>query len=157
MESLVFVNKWLHLLSMIGTLGGMAFAWLVLRPATTTVGYADQQRLSPLWRAFGISLGVFWVLVITTGIINYLLVHQSVNAQYKMLLAVKVVMVSVMFALSAVSARPIRGQRSIAPGKVLGLLLILGIAVVGISARLNLSRIDGTGLRHEVASVWAAR
>jgi uncharacterized membrane protein len=146
-ETVVFVNKWLHLLSMIGTLGGMAFAWLVLRPATTTVGYTDQQRLTPLWRAFGMSLGVFWMIAIITGLLNYHFVMKSVNEEYNMLLAVKVVMVGVMFALSAISARPIRGQRSVAPGKVLGVLLVLGIAVVGISARLNMSRVNGTGLK----------
>ena len=150
METVIFINKWLHLLSMMGTVGGMAFAWLVLRPATTAVGYADQQRLTPLWRAFGISLGVFWIVAIATGVLNYYFIMKTVSAEYEMILAVKIILVSIMFALSAFSARPVRGQRPIPVSRVLGVLLVAGVAVVGLSARLNMSRVSGAGLKRPV-------
>lgn len=145
---IAFFNKWLHLLSIIGMLGGLGFAWLVLVPATKS-GEEVSETVRGMWKRFGIALGVLWLVVLATGIYNMLLVSPRVNEDYQKFLGMKMGMAMVMFVLSLLIAHPMpllaRFFRNRSPWLVL--LLILGVAVVGISAHLNISRVNGSGLK----------
>lgn len=146
METIAFFNKWLHLLSVIGTLGGIAFAWLTLVPALRGSDEAASDTARNLWRRFGISLGVLWLLVLFTGFFNYYIVAPSVIGRYHMFAGMKMGFAILMFLLSMALTHPapmlanLRRNR----GPLLLALIALGVVVVGISAKLNMGRMDGS-------------
>jgi uncharacterized membrane protein len=149
---IAFFNKWLHLLSIIGVLGGTAFAWLVLKPVLKAEdGGGDTGKL--LWKRFGIALGVLWLIVLATGFLNQMLVTPKVNANYQMLLGMKMGLALLMFVVSLLLAHPIPAVARFFKDRSAWLLvlLLLGAIVVGISAHLNLSRINGSGLKAPAA------
>jgi len=146
-EALAFVNKWLHLTSMIGLLGGMAFAWLVLRPAGSYNEVVADECLSRLWRAFGMATGILWVIALATGFLNYYLILPTVSGRYHMMAGIKILVVLAMFAASLLAhPRTPVSQRGIRR-YVLGALVVAGICVVGLSAQMNISRVQGWGLK----------
>ena len=144
MELVSFINKWLHLLSIIGTLGGILFAWLVLVPATRHSPAGTEEVTRSLWRRFGISLGILWLIVLLTGFYNYILVMPSVVDTYHMLIGAKIMLVILMFLLSLAVGHPIPALERVQQKRasILLLVILMGIAVVGISTYLNLGRIS---------------
>jgi uncharacterized membrane protein len=159
----VFINKWLHLLSVIGTLGGLAFAWFVLRPAPNTApsgeaageGVADPNR--ELWKRFGMAVGVFWIVVLLTGFYNYYKVSPTVVSRYHMFAGMKMGLALLMFVLTMLIAHPAPGMAAFRRnrGPLLIGILILGVIVVGLSAHLNLSRISRDYIKPAVSAVPA--
>ena len=149
MELLVFLNKWLHLLSVIGTLGGILFARIVLADGQVKGGTNWSAALAPLWRRFGIALGVLWAIVLLTGTYNYIIVSPKVVGSYHMLAGMKIMLAVLMFLVSMLLVHPggAGGKLQANRGPWLAVLLVMGVAVVGISAHLNLSRISGKSLK----------
>src|SRR4051812_37439445 len=88
MELVTFFNKWLHLISIVGVLGGTAFGWLVMVPALRNEA-EDNPLAKGMWKRFGLSLAVLWVIVLLTGFANMAFVSPKVNANYQMLLGIK--------------------------------------------------------------------
>jgi putative copper export protein len=143
-----FINKWLHLLSMIGVLGGIMFALLVLVPSLN--GTSEDVSKS-LWKRFGISLAVLWMVVLATGFYNMILVSPSVNKEYQKLLGMKMGLAILMFILTMLMAHPMPALRKFVNNRRPWLLVLMlcGIIVVGISAHLNMSRVSGAGLKEK--------
>ena len=148
MDGIAFYNKWLHLLSIIGVLGGLAFAWIVLARAA---GRDEEPPpvLAAAWKRFGISLGILWLVVLATGFINLALVSPKVNSGYQQILGIKMGLAILMFILSMLIAHPLPAMARFFRNRSawLAILVVLGILVVGLSAHLNLSRIDRSGLK----------
>jgi len=132
-----FANKWLHLLSIIGAFGGIMFAWIVLR----TEPDEDGARLR--WRRWGIAQAVFWVVVLVTGFANYAFVSPGVVGRYHMLIGMKIMLVILMFIIVLALGHPIPGLSGLARNRATWLtaLIVMGVAVVGISAYLNIGRV----------------
>lgn len=154
MEIVSFVNKWLHLLSIIGTLGGIAFAWLVLVPASRNSPAGTEEAIRGLWRRFGISLGILWLIVLLTGFYNYYLVTPSVVPTYHMLVGAKIMLVILMFLLSVAMGHPLPALERLQQKRGTWLLavILMGIVVVGISTYLNLGRISHKLLKPEATA-----
>jgi putative copper export protein len=147
MDPVAFVNKWLHLGSMVGMLGGLAFGLLVLAPGLRA--NADEELAKSLWKRFGITVGILWIVVLATGFLNMYLVTPSVNGKYQMFLGMKMALAIVMFVGTMLLAHPAPGLSKLTSnrGSWLSILVILGAVVLGLSAFLNISRINGTGLK----------
>ena len=148
MEMVLFLNKWLHLLSICAVMGGTFFAWLILSHATSNDTEAESQFMKPLWSRFGISLAIFWVLALGTGFLNVWFVSPHVNGMYQLVLGMKIMLALLMFILTLALSHPLPAFKGIKQKRAswwAGLTL-LGMAVVGISAHLNITRINGKGL-----------
>jgi uncharacterized membrane protein len=156
-EFVKFFNKWLHLTSMIGVLGGIIFAWIALRQAVKSDDPAASQFLRPILRAFGISLGIFWIVALLTGFYNYFMVMGSVTGAYHMYAGIKMMLAILMFLLSLYMAHPGSGEATALKKRFnwLVALIALGVIVVGISAHLNLSRISGAYLKQPPGALAA--
>jgi hypothetical protein len=143
MDFVPFLNKWLHLLSMIGMLGGTAVAWFVLNPALRDKG--DDADAKAIWRSYGILQGVLWLIVLVTGFFNYYFVMPTVVGTYHMLLGMKIMLALLMFVLAMLAAHPAPGLEKWTriKGPWLLVILIMGIIAVGISAHLNINRVNG--------------
>jgi putative copper export protein len=148
MELVTFFNKWLHLISIVGVLGGTAFAGLVMAPALRNEP-EDSPLSKGMWRRFGLSLAVLWVIILLTGFANMGFVSPKVNAGYQMVLGIKMLLALLMFILSLLVAHPMKALVRVMQNRSLWLvmLMIIGIAILGISAHLNISRVDGSGLK----------
>ncbi|HZT41783.1 MAG TPA: hypothetical protein VFA07_06320 [Chthonomonadaceae bacterium] len=157
MELVGFINKWLHLLSIIGTLGGIAFAWLVLVPAARNSPPGTEVTIRGLWRRFGISLGILWLVVLLTGFYNVILVSPTVVPTYHMLVGAKIMLVILMFLLSLAMGHPIPALERMQQKRAFWLLVVvlMGIVVVGISTYLNLGRMSHKLLKSEVTAAPA--
>lgn len=147
MDAIQFVNKWLHLLSIIGVLGGIMFAWIVLRPIpgeveTDAAGEGERVR----WKRWGIAQAVLWVVVLVTGFANYVFVSPNVIGRYHMFVGMKMALALMMFVVALVLAHPMPAMAKLIrnKSKVLAYLLVLGVLVVGISTYLNIGRVKRT-------------
>ena len=141
----MFFNKWLHLLSMIGALGGLIFALIVL--ITTNPGTEGTEAH---WKRFGRAQGMLWLVVMVTGFYNMMKVTPSVNGHYQMFLGIKMMFAILMFIVSMMMAHPGPGKMGkLAENRrpVLQFVILLGVIIVGLSAYLNISRINGSGLK----------
>ncbi len=156
MELVTFFNKWLHLISIVGVLGGTAFAWLVMVPALRDG--EDSPLAKMQWKRFGISLAVLWVIVLITGFANMAFVSPKVNAAYQGILGIKMMLALLMFVLSLLLAHPIPAMKQMMQNRATWLLtlMVIGIAILGLSAHLNISRVNGTGLKPPAAGAGAA-
>lgn len=147
MDAIEFVNKWLHLLSIIGVLGGIMFAWLVLRSdsGATTSDEADEGARQR-WKRWGIAQAVLWVVVLITGFANYMFVSPNVIGRYHMFVGMKIALALLMFVLALVLAHPMPGMAKLVrnKGNWLTVLIVLGVLVVGISTFLNIGRVKRT-------------
>jgi hypothetical protein len=139
---------------MIGVLGGIIFAWISLRQAAKSDDSATVEILKPILRAFGISLGVFWIVALLTGFYNYFMVMGSVTGAYHMYAGIKMMLAILMFLLSVYMAHPGSGDAPTLKKRFnwLVALIVLGVMIVGISAHLNLSRISGAYIKPPVNS-----
>lgn len=157
MEFVKFFNKWLHLMSMIGVLGGIIFAWLSLRKAAKSDDPAAGEFLRPILRTFGISLGVFWIVALLTGFYNYFIVMGSVTGAYHMYAGIKMMLAILMFLISLYMAHPGSGDVPSLKKRFNWLiaLIVLGVMIVGISAHLNLSRISGAYIKQPAEALAA--
>lgn len=141
------LNKWVHLLSIAGVLGGTLFSLLVLAPQLKTDG--DNAQIKAMWKRSGLTLAGLWVLVLITGFVNMYLISPSVNGNYQMWLGMKVALALVMFIVTLLVSHPFPAVQKFFKDRTpwLVVLLIIGIVIVGISAKLNISRVTGTGLK----------
>src|SRR5689334_8066740 len=103
MDVAVFLNKWLHLLSVTAVFGGIVVAVLVLVPAlrpsahnaqgspadADQAGAGESAEARAVWRRFGMVQGILWFVVLATGFYNYYLVSPNVNGHYHMFLGMK--------------------------------------------------------------------
>ena len=156
MDLMIFFNKWLHLLGIVGVVGETAFAWLVMTPALR--GEPEDSPLAKgMWKRFGISLAVLWVIVLITGFTNMAMVSPKVNASYQGILGIKIMLAILMFVLSLLLAHPIPAMAKFVQNRSTWLvtLMVIGIALLGLSAHLNISRINGTGLKASAAASGA--
>lgn len=148
MEVVAFINKWVHLLSVIGAIGAIAFARLALVPGLQ--GQAEEQNSvsKALLRRFGILLAVYWLLILLTGFVNLFLVWPQTTQAYHRILEGKVLLALIMFALSMFLVHPAPAYARFRQKRAtwLMVLLVLGIVVVGLSVHLNIARVTGTGI-----------
>jgi Predicted integral membrane protein len=153
MDFVPFFNKWLHLLSIIGMLGGTAMAWLVLHPALKE--RADDPDAQAIWRRYGMLQGILWVIVLITGFYNYYIVTPTVTGSYHMFLGMKIMLAILMFVLAMLAAHPAPGLEKLTrnKGPWLAVILVMGIAAVGISAHLNMGRVSGKFKKPATANV----
>ncbi|HLK57634.1 MAG TPA: hypothetical protein VKU00_13800 [Chthonomonadaceae bacterium] len=153
MELVSFINKWLHLISIVGVLGGTAFAWLVMVPALRNEP-EESPLAKTLWKRFGLSLAILWVIVLLTGFINFGIVSPKVNAAYQGILGIKMMLAILMFVLSLLLAHPIPAMKQFMQNRSAWLvtLMVIGIAILGLSAHLNISRVNGSGLKTQSAT-----
>ena len=153
MELVTFFNKWMHLLGMVGVLGGTMFAWLVMVPALKDEA-ADSLLTKGIWKRFGISLAILWVIVLVTGVVNVIMVSPKVNASYQGILGIKMLLAILMFVLSMLLAHPIPAMKRFVENRSTWILtlMVIGIALLGLSAHLNISRINGSGLKVPVTA-----
>ena len=152
MDFVPFLNKWLHLLSMIGMLGGTAFAWFVLHPALE--GRADDPDARSIWRKYGMLQGILWLIVLITGFLNYYFLMTTVVGTYHMLLGMKIMLAILMFVLAMLAAHPAPGLEKWTKNKSpwLAVILLMGIVAVGISAHLNINRVNGKLIKPATAT-----
>jgi magnesium-transporting ATPase (P-type) len=148
MEIVTFVNKWIHLLSIIGAIGAIAFARLAVVPVLRSHTEEENGIGKALLKKFGILLAIYWVLILVTGFINLFLVWPQTTSAYHRLLEGKVVLALIMFALSMFLVHPAPAYERFRSNRAtwLMVLLLLGILVVGLSAHLNIARVTGTGI-----------
>lgn len=149
------INKWLHLLSIIGILGWTGFAALILIPAAKA-GAEVSDIIQSLWKRLGRGLLLLWVVALLTGFYNLYLVSPSVNAWYQGLVGMKMGLAILMFlAMHYVVLRKPAPDRFLQEKRALLIVLLLvGVVIVGMSARLNISRIgpNGTGLKQSTST-----
>ncbi len=165
MDLIQFVNKWLHLLSIIGVLGGIMFALLVLKPGLkpnepdedgeSDGEAAGDSRLQ--WKRWGIAQAILWVVALATGFANYAFVSPTVVGRYHMLLGMKMTLAILMFVIALALAHPMPGLTNLVrPTKIknslLTILIVLGVIIVGISTYLNMGRIKRTLTKPEAIS-----
>ncbi len=141
------LNKWIHLLSIAGVLGGTLFSLLVLAPQLKNED--DNPQIKAMWRRSGLTLAGLWIVVIITGFVNVYLVSPTVNGNYQMWLGMKIALALVMFVVTLFVAHPFPAIQKFFKERTpwLVVLLIIGAIIVGISAKLNISRVTGTGLK----------
>ena len=147
-----YISKCIHLLSMAGILGGTFFALLVLSPAMKKD--PDNVSLKLMWKRFGITVAVLWLCIIVTGVYNLKVVTPTVNAGYQELIGMKMMLAVIMFLVTMFVAHPMGKMGVLVRNKSnwLAGILVLGIVIVGMSAWLNISRVDGTGLKRTVSA-----
>jgi putative copper export protein len=147
MELITFVNKWLHLLSIIATTGGVLTMLFVVIPALGPETEEPSDRAKAIFRRYGIVSGFLWLVVIITGFVNFFIVSPHASKGYHMYLGMKTVLALFMFGVAMYMGHP-----SKKPGagrnrtQLLTILAILTVIVVGLSACLNISRINGSGI-----------
>ena len=145
MDAVQFVSKWMHLLSIIGVLGGIMFAWIVMRSTDggdgSAVGLANETRVQ--WKRWGIAQAVFWVVALATGFANYAFVSTSVAGRYHMFIGMKMTLGILMFLIALAVAHPLPGISKYVRKKSgwLLALIVLGVVIVGLSAHLNMKRV----------------
>ncbi|MGC8667266.1 MAG: hypothetical protein ACP5VE_04005 [Chthonomonadales bacterium] len=146
-----FLNKWLHLVSIIFVLGGVLYQRFVAIPALRTGAFSDTDWARSLARRWGVASALLWLIILVTGFVNFHFVAPHVNSTYAAVLGMKILLALVMFFLAMAVSHPMpfAGALHRQRNQVLVLLALLGVVVVGMSAYLNLSRINGTGLRRE--------
>ncbi|HLH81318.1 MAG TPA: hypothetical protein VKV18_12850 [Chthonomonas sp.] len=154
MEILVFLSKWLHVLSMAGVVGGLFFGLFVLGALRPQSEGEEDEKLKLAWKRFGISMGLLWIVVLITGFYNLSVVTPEVNATYQTTVGIKIGLALLMFFITLAVAHPVGPLKKFFRERNtwLAILLIAGIIIVGISADLNLSRINGSGLKKPPAA-----
>jgi hypothetical protein len=155
MDLAPFLNKWLHLLSIIFVLGGVFYQRFVAMPGLRTGELADTDWARSLARRWGLISAFLWLIILATGFVNFHFVAAHVNSAYSAVLGMKILLALVMFFLAMAISHPVPflGGLRQQPARALTILILLGIVVVGISAYLNLSRISGAGLRRAPAAM----
>jgi uncharacterized membrane protein len=153
-DAIQFVNKWLHLLSIIGVLGGIMFAWMVLR----TDSADDSDEGAKLrWKRWGIAQAVLWVVVLATGFANYAFIAPNVIGRYHMFVGMKMALAILMFVLALALAHPMPALAKLVRNRStwLATLIVLGVIVVGISTYLNIGRVKRTLTKPAAAPTYS--
>ncbi|MDE2125735.1 MAG: hypothetical protein KGJ62_04020 [Armatimonadetes bacterium] len=152
---MAFISKWLHVMSIIGVLGGSFFMWLLLCTITVAPESPAADLIKAQWRKAGMALMGLWVVVLVTGFYNYYVVSPHVAATYHMLVGMKIGIVMLMLVLSVAMLHPVKIFAPLQQKRAVGMLILvlLGIVVIGISSRLNMGRVDGSLLRKPDAAV----
>ena len=154
MEILSFLSKWLHLLSIIGVLGGVMVAYLVLVPALRNGGSEETDTVKAVWKGFGRLVVLLWLVILITGFYNLFTVWPHTTKPYHRFLETKILLTLIMLGISGLLFHPaprFARFRQNRPTWLLA-LLILGILAVGLSAHLNLGRVDGTYIKPAASS-----
>lgn len=154
MDVLKFLSKWLHLLSITGMLGSLLFSWLVLLPVMRRHAIEEDEPSRAMWRAYGITLGVLWMVILLTGFYNLFVISASVNKVYHTVLGAKIALALLMFGLSMALFHPAPAFAHFRRNRPQWMLtlVVLGAIVVGLSAHLNLSRLSGAALERPAAA-----
>jgi putative copper export protein len=148
-----FVNKWLHLLSISGMLGGILFMRFVAIPAFANGGIDSSEVGQVIRRRYAVLIAILWGVVLVTGFLNFVLVSPNAGKSYHMIVGMKIVLALIMFAITGLLGHPIPSLAKIQEHRdvLLTTLIVIGILVVGISAHLNISRLTGRGLDPKAA------
>jgi uncharacterized membrane protein len=152
-----YLFKWLHLLSVIGALGGIFTAWLVLAPALRSGEEAESETAAAVWRRFGIAQGVLWLVILVTGFYNYFTIGPTATGSYHMVAGMKIALALLMFLLAMTAAHPMPGMEGVkrVRASLYLALAVLGILVVGLSVNLNMGRLSGKYLKPPAAAAPA--
>lgn len=135
-----FLSKWIHLLAVIGCAGLIVFARMVMTPSVRQNGEAgDNQLATKLYRRFGILLGIFWAILILSGISNLVIFWPGTPKTYHIILMVKIGLAAIMFLISMLITHPASAFERFRKSREswLTVLVLLIVAVVGLSAYLN--------------------
>ena len=143
------VVKWVHLLSILTVVGFMLFQYLVLQPVLRRLQGVPEDFVSALRRRSGIITGIAWVLIWVTGIYNLVVVIPSVKPNYHMILGAKILLVLVLFFLSTALSHPSLAFEGIQRNRARWVALVawLGIAILLLSAAMNMMRLKGVALK----------
>ncbi len=148
MELLSFLNKWLHLISIVGVLGSVLFMRFAVLQAFPGAALDESDAGKEIRRQYGMLTGILWLVVLVTGFLNYYLVSNSptakVNGNYHMFVGMKIALVLIMFAIAmAMGHRNPQSDRPPNRALWLNIIALLGVIVLGISAHLNIARVSG--------------
>lgn len=153
MSFLNYIVKWLHLLSIIGVLGATATAYLVLNPVLKGRGEGDAaaEVTAALWKKWGLLLMAGWGVVLLTGFYNYVVVGATVIGTYHAFAGAKIALALVMLLVTGLVAHPgvLSARFKQDRGEILLIALVIGVILVGISAHLNLSRLNGNYVKKD--------
>src|SRR2546423_14157530 len=105
MDPVAFINKWIHLTSVIGTVGGIFFMRWVVLPGLDPAAL-EAEPAKGIVRRFGMAMGILWLLVLMSGFLNMYMVSPHVNKGYQMYLGIKTLLALLMFALSMAISHP---------------------------------------------------
>ena len=152
MTFITFLSKWLHLISIIGVLGTVICLRFVVVPAFED---GESETAGRLFRNAGRLSAVLWGIILLTGLFNSYRVSADVSKAYHMALGGKIALALVMLGLSTVLSHPSPKFAGVQQNRAqwLTAILILGTLVVGLSAHLNISRLNRSGLESPPAAV----
>src|SRR5437660_11658620 len=74
---LSFLNKWLHLMSIVGVLGAVLFMRFAVLPAFPGASLDETDTGRELRRQYGFLTGILWLIILVTGFLNYYLVANA--------------------------------------------------------------------------------
>lgn len=163
MEWIAIFSRWFHVGTAIVLLGGSVFMRFVLAPAAGELPEEPHQKLREgllaRWKKF-VHGGI--ALLLLTGGYNYYLqilalreMPAEYRKQYHMLMGIKILIALAMFAVASIlvgrSASAARMRQN--PRRALGLVVLLGVLIVGISGYL---RVKGTSVLKSMVAKPAA-
>ena len=133
---LKLIMRWVHIVAAVVLVGGTFFQWYALLPAAATLEDDARQKFrAALLAKWKIIVPIGILMFLASGFYNYLAVtrfaHQG-DKLYNMLFGIKFLLAMGVFALASImTGRSKLAQKMQAnPGKGLGILLTLSLAVV---------------------------
>lgn len=148
------VVKWVHVLSILTAVGFILFQYAVWQPVLRRAQGVSEELIQALQRRAGILIGVAWLLIWVTGIYNLVVVIPTVKPNYHMVLGAKLLLVLALFFLSTALSHPSLAFEGIRRNRArwVAFAAWLGIAVVVLSATMNMMRLKGVALKEVPAS-----
>lgn len=143
------VVKWVHVLSILTAVGFILFQYAVWQPVLRRAQGVPEELIQALQRRAGILIGVAWLLIWVTGIYNLVVVIPTVKPNYHMVLGAKLLLVLALFFLSTALSHPSLAFEGIRRNRArwVAFAAWLGIAVVVLSATMNMMRLKGVALK----------
>lgn len=143
------VVKWVHVLSIVTGVGLTLFQYLVLLPVLRRVQGVPEDFVQAVQRRAGMVIGIAWVLIWVTGIYNLVVIVPAVKPNYHLVLGAKILLVLVLFFISTALSHPSLAFEGIQRHRArwVALAAWLGIAIIALSATLNMMRLKGVALK----------
>lgn len=145
--------KWVHLISIVTGVGLTLFQYFVLFPVLKRVQGVPEELVKALQRRAGMIIGISWIFIWVTGIYNIVVIVPDVKPNYHMMLGAKLLLVLVLFFISTALSHPSLAFEGIQRNRAkwVALAAWLGIAVLVVSATMNMMRLKGVALKEPPA------